>query len=371
MDKISVGIIGASTSGWAAMAHVPALKALPDYQLRAVSTTRRESAEQAAQLFGVPHAFASSEALLAHPRIDLVVVAVRVQAHYTLVRAALEAGKAVYCEWPLGLSLEESTDLETRAREAGVRTVIGLQGRNAPEVRYVRDLISKGYVGDVLSTILIGSGVGWGPVTDRGHAYLFDAANGATTLSVTGMHALDTLTFVLGDLSAVGASLVVGRSTVRLTDAGEDTADEIRVTAPDQVSLSGRLAGGGALTAFFRGAHSRAENLLWEINGTEGDLVVSTTGINGNLQTAQLNVRGGRGDETTVMDLALPAHYGNPATRDLPAPVRNVAETYVRLADDLRDGTETVPGFAHAVRQHRFLDAIERSSRTGMFQTLT
>ena len=57
MKKIGVGIIGASTGGWAAVSHVPAAEDAADYELRAISTSRRESAEAAAKEFDVPAAF--------------------------------------------------------------------------------------------------------------------------------------------------------------------------------------------------------------------------------------------------------------------------------------------------------------------------
>ena len=83
----------------------PALKALPDYELRAISTSRRASAEVAAKEFDVPAAFDNHADLIAHPDVDLVVVAVKVTHHHALVSAALEAGKMVYSEWPLGVGL--------------------------------------------------------------------------------------------------------------------------------------------------------------------------------------------------------------------------------------------------------------------------
>ena len=57
--KIRVGIIGASPDrGWASEAHIPALKSLSDdFEITALSTSRRESAEAASKLFGVPAAF--------------------------------------------------------------------------------------------------------------------------------------------------------------------------------------------------------------------------------------------------------------------------------------------------------------------------
>src|ERR1700722_9468117 len=99
--KIGVGIIGASPGkGWASATHVPAIKSLPAYELRAVCTSRRESAHEAKRVFGVSLAFDHYDALIARPEIDLVVVAVRVPHHFEIVAAAIAAGKSVYCEWP-------------------------------------------------------------------------------------------------------------------------------------------------------------------------------------------------------------------------------------------------------------------------------
>lgn len=367
MAKIGVGIIGASPNGWAATGHVPALKALPDYELRAISTTRRESADAASKKFGVPAGYNDHRDLIARADVDLVVVAVKVAHHRSLVSEALAAGKAVYSEWPLGTSLEEAADLADRARAAGVRTAIGLQGRFAPAVRHTRDLIVNGYLGKVLGTTLVGSGVAWGGETDRAHAYIFDEASGATTLEVPVMHALEALHFVVGDFDKVSANLVQGRTEVRLMDEGVT----IPVTAPDQVSVTGTLRDGSAASVFYRGASSRANNLRWEINGTKGDLVLTASGINGNLQVVDLLLEGGRGADTTVTPIDIPDRYFAGIPRGLTGPAHNVAQVYAALATDFRDGSRTVPGFDHALERHRLLEAIKQASRTGAVQSLT
>ena len=63
---------------------------------------RQESAEVAARHYGVPLAFSDPAELARHPDVDLVTVSVKVPDHYQPVMAAIEAGKHVYCEWPLG-----------------------------------------------------------------------------------------------------------------------------------------------------------------------------------------------------------------------------------------------------------------------------
>src|SRR5712671_7878711 len=171
--RIRVGIIGANPDrGWAAQAHIPALRSLSDdFEITAVSTSRRASADAARELFGVPAAFDNHQELVNSPAVDVVAITVKVPYHRELATAALEAGKAVYCEWPLGNGLREAEALAALAKKQGVLAVAGLQARSAPAVAYVRDLVEDGYVGEVLSATLIGSGMGWGPTVPVYNAY--------------------------------------------------------------------------------------------------------------------------------------------------------------------------------------------------------
>src|SRR6266404_8292665 len=100
-SALGVGIIGVNpVRGWAATAHIPALRALPNYEVRALSARSAESARAAGEVFGVSAVFSDHEQLVAQPGIDVVAVTVKVPHHRQLVSAALAAGKAVYCEWP-------------------------------------------------------------------------------------------------------------------------------------------------------------------------------------------------------------------------------------------------------------------------------
>src|SRR5437660_6309507 len=94
---LGVGIIGVSPQrGWAATAHIPALRALPNYEIRALSAHNAESARAAGEVFGVSAVFSDHEQLVSQPDIDVVAVTVKVPRHRELVAAALAAGKAVY-----------------------------------------------------------------------------------------------------------------------------------------------------------------------------------------------------------------------------------------------------------------------------------
>src|SRR6476619_1850782 len=154
-DKIRVGIVGATVtqggSGWGANAHVPALHALPDYELKAVCTAHEETAKASAEAFGAELAFHNFEDMIAHPDIDLVVVVVWVPGHHALVMGALEAGKSVFCEWPLGANLPEAEDMLNLANSRSLSTVVGLQARSDPALMYARELVQQGHIGEIVS----------------------------------------------------------------------------------------------------------------------------------------------------------------------------------------------------------------------------
>src|SRR3954462_11941366 len=204
-STLGVGIIGVSpVRGWAAAAHIPALRALPNYEIRALSAHSAESARAAGESFGVDAVFSDHEQLVTQPDIDVVAVTVKVPHHRELVTAALTAGKAVYCEWPLGRDLDDARAMAAMAANKGVRSVVGLQGRQAPAIEFVQELLSDGYVGEVLSTTMVGLSVPGGSVVQP-NAYMLDETNGANVLTVAVGHSLDTLAYVLGELADLAA----------------------------------------------------------------------------------------------------------------------------------------------------------------------
>src|SRR5438128_1433666 len=221
--KIRVGIIGANPDrGWAVQAHIPALKSLADdFEITALSTSRRESADAAGKRFDVPLTFDNHEELVNSAEVDVVAVTVKVPQHFVLATAALRAGKAVYCEWPLGNGLQEAEQLAALAKQQSVLAVAGLQARAAPPVAYVRDLVRQGYVGEVLSTTLIGSGMGWGPTVAPYNAYMNDKKNGATLLAIALGHAADALCYCLGEVRELSATMTMRRKSFTIPDTGE------------------------------------------------------------------------------------------------------------------------------------------------------
>ncbi len=357
MKKIRVGFIGLNPdSHWAATAHIPALKSLTeDFEIVGVANRSLESAKATAEALNLPLAFENPQALIASPEIDLVVVTVKVPHHFELVKAALEAGKHVYCEHPLGNGLEETKELAALAEKAGVVAVAGTQMVNAPEVLYLKQLIDEGYVGKVLSTILIGSGWNWANETVEDLYYLFDNVNGANMLTIPLGHTLAGLTSVLGEFKSVKANMYNNYTTVKVVDTGEEKPKN----AEDQILVIGQLESGAAASVHYRGGLSKGTNLLWEINGTEGDIQV--TADNGHGQMMQLTIKGAKGDETELKTLTPPAEM----YKGLPdnSIARNVAKVYSLLAGDIRNNTRNAPTFESEVKLFELYTAIEQSAK--------
>ncbi|MFC4054529.1 Gfo/Idh/MocA family protein [Actinomadura syzygii] len=355
---INVGIVGASPGqGWASRAHIPAIDSIPDVALTAVATTRAETARSARDRFGARYAFTDAADLAGHPDVDLVVVTVKVPAHVELVTAALDAGKHVYCEWPLTRTSAEARALSTAADAAGVRTAVGLQARFAPAAVRMRELLGEGAIGNVLSATLYSARTRGADVdVPARSAYTFDAANGAGLLDVLGGHALDLVQHVLGPITDLTARTALRSPDHRVAETGEP----IKVTAPDQLLAIAGLGSGAVMSIHLHDAESGPPRTRLEITGTDGSLALVSAPekepLAVQLQIGRLELfisRSGRAWEPVALDAD--------DASGLPAQASNVARLYRHLIADLRDGGHRVPDFREAHALHELLERIPRS----------
>ena len=352
---IRVGFIGLNpTEKWAATSHLPALRALnKDFEIVGAANRSYESSLRTKEALGLKSAFSSAGELINSSEIDLVVVSVKVPHHYLLVSAALNAGKHVYCEWPLGVNTEEAKKLRDLANKKGLITAIGTQGRTAPSINHIKKLVESGFVGRVLSTSVIASGGNWSDQATSESYYLSQAKNGATMQAIAVGHALITMQHVIGDVSQLKATFVRSFSEVQVVDTKEILPKDV----PDQVMVQGKTKTGAAFSLHYRGGASKGTNLLWEINGTEGDIRIS--GDMGYPQIVNLLLEGASKDEKKLKALSFSI---DPKFGQLEPAAINVAELYKLLANDIRIGTSTAPNFNDAVELHELLDLIELSA---------
>lgn len=343
---LRVGVVGAT--GWAEIAHLPALAATPGLRLTAVSTTRPDSARRSAEAWGADHAFTSAADLAHCPDVDLVTISVKAPAHRALVEAVLDAGKPILCEWPLGTSAAESAYLAGLLAERGLPGFVGLQASVHPVLRQVGRHVRGGALGTLLAVAVSSTRASKDPVP-LGSAYTLQAANGAGMVQILGGHALAALATSLGTPLT---GLRAGRGTTRLVQPVHESADggQVVATSPDSAAVSIRLDAIDATLSLADG--DVAARTLISIVGTEGRIDAATMpGEDARLRqpqmadwTATLTTRGETRDVVTEPS-------------DLPLAARNLARLYRAVRDDLRDGTATAPTAAEAVSLHEIIDS--------------
>src|SRR5882724_6330330 len=243
--ELRSGIAGAdSKAGWAKVSHVPVVIGLPGVKLAAVTTRNEQKAREAAEAFGAHRWFSDPFAMIRDDRVDLVTLAVKVPAHYELVLAALDAGKAVYCEAPLGRTEEMASAV------GSLHTAIGLQGRLNPTVRRAVQLVRSGNIGRPLNARIVSTAPGIGrPELPSTLDYLNKTSSGTNLLTISAGHTLDIVEMVLGPIVEVDARTEILWRSIKLTDTDNKRLRE----TPDHFDVLGKKRSGGILTAHISG----------------------------------------------------------------------------------------------------------------------
>ena len=290
--------------------------------------------------------------MVRHPDIDVVSVVKRVPLHHEMTLAALNAGKHVFTEWPLGANLAEAEEMADPARVKGVQTMVGMQRRCSPVYLWLKELVDEGYVGEVLSCHLsqIGSGV-LTRTSDR--TWQRDVTLGANTLTIAFGHAIDALSMCVGELKEVSAVV----STQVPSWFESDTNRYVDVTSPDNILVSGKLASGAVMSVHVATQPFNGSGQRLEIYGREGTLVV---------EGGDRRVLGGKKGDTALQELPVPERFTwVPETAGQGAPF-NVAQMYRRFGGAIRSGQRAEPDFDTAVVRHRLPEAVQRAPDRGM-----
>lgn len=359
-SKIRLGFVGANVkSNWASQSHFPALLASPDIEMTAVCTTRAETAEAARKAFGAKLAFTDFRAMAASKEIDAVAVVVRVPLHYEPTKAAIEAGKHVYTEWPLGRTTAEAEELTALARAKGVLTATGLQSRVSPALLYVKELIEGGYVGEVLSchADCMRDGALERPSTRN---WQRDVTLGANPLTIANGHVIDALRFVVGNFARVSCMVTTQAKQWLETD----TKKMVDVTSPDNILVSGKLARGAVASVHVAAVPWAGGGFRMVIYGREGTLVV--TGNVSSQRGEMLRVQGAKRSHE-LSDLPIPDRFTWMPPEFPRGDPFNIGQLYSLFAEAIRTGKkqERLPTFDTAVELHHFLDTIRQSSAEG------
>jgi predicted dehydrogenase len=294
--------------------------------------------------------------MIASPDIDAVAVVVRVPSHYAPTKAALEAGKHVYCEWPLGRTTAEAVELAALAKARRLIAAVGLQARVNPALAYMKEQVAAGYVGEVMAVhvTLMRDGV----LSRPSHrTWQRDATLGANTLTIANGHTVDAMRFVVGEVGRLSA--VVATQAEQWLDTGTNTW--LDVTAPDNVLLSGRLANGAVVSVHVGAIPFAGSGYRMEVYGRAGTLIL--TGEE-SPQLGEVFLHGAKGGNA-LAPMPVPARFTVASAATPGGEAVNVGQLYTQFARAIRGAGGDLPTFETAVELHRLIDAIAAASDSG------
>jgi predicted dehydrogenase len=195
MRRIRAGLIGA---GFVGPLHVEAARRLGYVEVVALAASSQESARAKADRLSIDRAYSSYQELLGDPLVEVVHICTPNYLHYPVVMAALEAGKHVICDKPLGMTRVEARQMRDRAREARVVNAVAFNYRFNALVQQARAIVSGGRLGQVRfihgyylqDWLLYETDFSWRLEADKGGA--------SSSVGDIGSHWCDTVRFITG-----------------------------------------------------------------------------------------------------------------------------------------------------------------------------
>ncbi|MCJ1405811.1 hypothetical protein MMC11_009041 [Xylographa trunciseda] len=374
MAPIRTALVGLSPSAavsWASVAHLPYLlssRGRAKYEITALCNSTVGNAQKAVAAFTLPpetKTYGDIASLAADPNIDLIVCNVRVDRHYEIIRPSIEAGKAVFCEWPLAQDLEHVRDLVSLAAEKGIRTMIGTQGRVAPVVLKLRELLEQGCIGKILSSeVRAAGGSNDRLILPNFLSYFAERRVGGNIVTIGFGHLMDSVQFVVGDFTNIQSTLQLQRADVPIRDrVTKAIIETVKSNVPDLVIATGTLKGsriaqeGATLLIRFRRGQSFPDEppLVWTINGERGEIRLLSPGgtaLQSNAYTEPVVLEVHDFETDTIQKVEW--NWAD-WQKELPMAAKNVGGLYEAFADG---DTSRYPTFEDALKRHEQLESI-------------
>lgn len=380
MGRIGVGLIGTGFMGkthalaWRNVKAVlgGSLGAVPAPDLAMLCDTPLDRAEALADQFGFARATDDWRALVADPAVDVVSITTPNQMHYDMALAAIAAGKHVWCEKPMALTLAQADEMAAAAKAAGVVTMVGYNYLKNPAFTHAQRLIAEGAIGRVVQFR------GWVdedyqadpelPWTWR--AKLADAGLGA--LGDLGCHLVSMAYGVAGPIESLIADTQVIHATRPLPAESGGGSGRAAVENEDAASVLVRFASGaqGSMVVS-RSAWGRKSRLGFEVHGTSGMIIFDQERMN-ELQIYQN--AGPKAEQGFKTILSGPAHP--PYGEFCPAPGHQLGFTDLKVIEcgALLQGIAGLapahPDFSDALAFERVIHAVAQSAAEGRRVTL-
>lgn len=333
--QIRLGVVGL---GMAAAPHAQSLLDLRGrVEVAGVFSPSPDRRRAFTERYGFPEA-ESLDAILSDPSVDGLIVLTPPSTHLEIVRAAAAAGKHILLEKPLEITLKRSEALVEAAEKAGVRLAVVLQNRFRRTILQVGDMVRDGQLGELVSVSLRLSN--WRPQSyydEPGRGTL--ARDGGGVLLTQGIHALDQMIALTGLPEEVSG--YVATSPIHRMET-EDVAHAALRFA------NGAIGAVSATTAAYPGFPDSIEILY-----SRASVQLSSTGGEIRfLEGAEQSIKDdGQGSGTGASPMAFTHHHHRAALAD--------------FVDAVTGDREPKISGREALKVHRLIDAITRSSESG------
>ena len=284
-NHLKIGLVGFGFMGKTHLYAVENLKFFTEPQalgcsaeISSVSTSREETAIDAANRYAIPRPCASEDEIINDPDIDIIDVCSPNNAHIGTIKKAIANGKHVICEKPLTATLDEAHEavlLEREARERGLVTATVFNNRYLSPVIRACQIISEGGIGDILSftfTYYHDSCID----PSRRAGWKQNADFGGGTLADLGPHVIDLCHLLVGRIKSISATSQIAFPT------HEDASGALWETNADEAFYMTCKAECGAVGSInvSKIAHGSSDGLAFEIYGTKGALRFSLMDMN-------------------------------------------------------------------------------------------
>ena len=253
MEEVKIGIIGAGR-----IAHImsAAYSQIRECRLLAVNDVVRSAAERLAAKFNIPSIHDDYRELLSSTEVDAVLVCVPTHLHEEITLAAAQAGKHIFCQKPMALTVEQCERMTQAAEANGIVLQVGFMLRFTPPFGEVKQRLDNQEIGQLIA---IRSAVfGWEPTDD----WFYDPARGGGVLIDTIIHTFDLYRWYMGEVSSIfamgGAFVLEGAK---------------KYQTPDNVMCSFRFQNGAMGELYGTWTSGYGDKTL-EIYGTDGSILV-------------------------------------------------------------------------------------------------
>jgi predicted dehydrogenase len=232
-DAVRIGLIG---GGYIAEYHLAGLAAAGGAEVPVLATRTPARAAALARRFGIAEVANDYRALLERRDVDAVVIATPDDTHETIAVAAAEAGKAILLQKPMARSAAECRRIIAAARRASVDLQVSFLHRHFEETVRARELLGGGRVGPALSARMRNAT----PGPDWGDWFFSRERVPGGVVHQLGIHGIDLLRYLIGDIAAVSAMVGTLRPERTLADGRR-----VRVENADHAHALYRFRAGG------------------------------------------------------------------------------------------------------------------------------